>query len=120
MSKQNGKATSAYLRISGEKQDTARQERRITATGLPISLWFRDELGKNPRDQAHKRKAFQEMLRAVEAGLIGTIVVDRQDRFLALLTPTSGASSSPCSAKMGPPWSMPMARSCQPLTTFRF
>ena len=81
MSKVNGKATAAYLRVSGDKQDTARQERRVEATGLPIAFWFRDNVGKNPRDQAHKRIAFQEMLRAVEADLIGKIVVDRQDRF---------------------------------------
>ena len=80
MSKTNGKASAGYIRISSDKQDTARQEQRVAAL-MPIDLWFRDNVGKNSRDQAHKRKAFQDMLRAVEGGLIGTIVVDRQDRF---------------------------------------
>jgi DNA invertase Pin-like site-specific DNA recombinase len=79
--KENGRATAGYVRISSDKQDTARQEKRIAATGLPITLWFRDDTGKNPRDLAHKRPAFQAMLKAVEADLIGTIVIDRQDRF---------------------------------------
>ena len=78
---ENGKATAAYVRVSSDKQDTARQETRIRATGLPISRWFRDNIGRNPRDLPHKRPAFQEMLQAVEGGLLGKIVVDRQDRF---------------------------------------
>lgn len=74
-------ATAAYVRVSSDKQDTARQEKRIKATGLPIAFWFRDAIGKNPRDLPHKRPEFQRMLKAVEAGLIDKIVVDRQDRF---------------------------------------
>jgi len=79
--KENGRATAAYVRVSSDKQDTARQVNRIEATGLPITFWFRDETGKNPRDLAHKRPAFQDMLKAVQAGLISRIIVDRQDRF---------------------------------------
>ncbi len=79
--KENGRATAAYVRVSSDKQDTARQVKRIEATGLPITFWFRDETGKNPRDLAHKRPAFQEMLKSVQAGLISRIIVDRQDRF---------------------------------------
>ncbi len=77
----NGKSTAAYVRVSSDKQDTARQVKRIEATGLPIAFWFRDEAGKNPRDLPHKREAFQGMLKAVQAGLLGKIIVDRQDRF---------------------------------------
>ena len=79
--KENGRATAAYIRVSSDKQDTTRQEKRILATGLPVTFWFRDETGKNPRDLAHKRQAFQNMLKTVKAGLIGRIIVDRQDRF---------------------------------------
>lgn len=79
--KENGRANAAYVRVSSDKQDTARQVKRIEARGLPIGFWFRDETGKNPRDLAHKREAFQAMMKAVQAGLIGRIIVDRQDRF---------------------------------------
>ena len=78
---ENGRSTAAYVRVSSDKQDTARQEKRIFATGLPIAFWFRDSIGKNPRDLPEKREAFQAMLKAVEAGLVDRIVVDRQDRF---------------------------------------
>ena len=53
----------------------------IQASGFPIVEWFRDDEGKNPRDQAERRPAFQAMLKAVEAGLVNVVVVDRQDRF---------------------------------------
>ena len=76
-----GRVTAAYVRVSSDKQDTARQERRIQAAGIPIALWFRDAEGKNPRDLPHKRPEFQCLLRAVEAGLLDKIIVDRQDRF---------------------------------------
>lgn len=76
----NGQLTAAYIRVSSDKQDTMRQENGIKAN-WKIDRWFRDSEGKNPRDMPHKRPAFQEMLRAVEAGMIETIVVDRQDRF---------------------------------------
>ncbi len=78
---ENGRATAAYVRVSSDKQDTARQVKRIEATGLPIAFWFRDDTGKNPRDLPQKREAFQGMLKAVQAGLLGKIIVDRQDRF---------------------------------------
>jgi DNA invertase Pin-like site-specific DNA recombinase len=77
----NGRFTAAYVRVSSDKQDTARQEASINASGLAVRHWFRDLEGKNPRDLPNKRAAFQEMLRAVEAGMVETIVVDRQDRF---------------------------------------
>ena len=79
--KENGRATAAYVRVSSDKQDTTRQVKRIEVRGVPIGFWFRDETGKNPRDLAHKRPAFQNMLKAVQAGLISRIIVDRQDRF---------------------------------------
>ena len=75
------KSIAAYIRVSSDKQDTLRQEKRILATEETISLWFRDEVGKNPRDLPEKREAFQQMLKAVQAGLICKIIVDRQDRF---------------------------------------
>lgn len=71
--------TAAYVRISGDKQDTQRQKDSVAK--WDISIWFEDSEGKNPRDQAAKRKGFQQMLKAVQAGLISRIVVDRQDRF---------------------------------------
>ena len=75
------RATAAYVRVSRDSQETARQEKRISATGIPIAFWFRDAVGKNPRDLPHKRAEFQRMLKAVEAGLIDKIIVDKQDRF---------------------------------------
>ena len=74
-------AVAAYIRVSSDKQDTERQEKAIKASGRKIDHWFRDAEGRNPRDLPHKRKEFQRLMKAVEAGLIDTIVVDRQDRF---------------------------------------
>ncbi len=79
--RENGRATAAYIRVSSDKQETARQERRIKASGFTIAFWFRDAEGKNPRDQPDKRPDFQRLLKAVQAGLLDKIVVDRQDRF---------------------------------------
>ena len=67
----------AYIRVSSDKQDVQRQTSAIQASGFPIAEWFRDDEGKNPRDQAERRPAFQAMLKAVEAGLVNVIVVDR-------------------------------------------
>lgn len=71
--------TAAYLRISSDKQDTQRQ--RESLAKFEPALWFEDSEGKNPRDQAAKRKGFQALFKAVESGLVQRIVVDRQDRF---------------------------------------
>lgn len=79
------KSTCAYLRVSSDKQDVTRQresiERWAKRTSTTIDLWFEDSEGRNPRDMAHKRAGFQRLLKAVEAGLVSTIVVDSQDRF---------------------------------------
>jgi len=77
----NTRATAAYVRVSRDSQETKRQEDRIRAAKIPIVHWFRDDVGKNPRDLPLKRPEFQRMLKAVEAGLIDKIIVDRQDRF---------------------------------------
>ncbi|NQT11722.1 MAG: recombinase family protein [Planctomycetes bacterium] len=77
----NGKQTAAYVRVSSDKQDTERQEADIRASGIPIDLWVHDNEGKNPRDLPEKRPGFQKLLAGVRAGIFGTIVVDRQDRF---------------------------------------
>jgi DNA invertase Pin-like site-specific DNA recombinase len=75
----------AYLRVSSDKQDTNRQRESISAwaarNGAEILHWFEDSQGKNPRDQAHKRKGFQKLLQAVRSGLVDCVVVDSQDRF---------------------------------------
>jgi len=76
--------TAAYLRISSDKQDVTSQRENIerwARKNAPISLWFEDATGRNPRDQPHKREGFQRLLKAVETGLVDTIVVDSQDRF---------------------------------------
>src|SRR5215813_13664064 len=70
----------AYIRVSSDKQDTTRQRESIERWGS-VDLWFEDSEGRNPRDLAHKRQGFQRLLKAVEAGLVSTIVVDSQDRF---------------------------------------
>jgi site-specific DNA recombinase len=79
------KNIAAYIRVSSDKQDVARQRESIEhwsqTTNTPIDQWFEDSEGKNPRDQAHKRQGFQKLFRAVEAGLVSSIIVDRQDRF---------------------------------------
>lgn len=78
-------STAGYLRISSDKQDVKRQresiERWSETTGCEIAFWFEDSVGRNSRDMAHKRKGFQSLFRAVEAGLVDCIVVDSQDRF---------------------------------------
>lgn len=75
----------AYIRVSSDKQDVARQRESITdwatRNGHAIVHWFEDSDGKNPRDQAAKRPSFQRLLKAVESGLVTMIIVDSQDRF---------------------------------------
>jgi DNA invertase Pin-like site-specific DNA recombinase len=78
-------STASYIRVSRDTQDVERQRVSIAAwaqrAGDEITLAFEDSEGRNPRDQAHKRPAFQRMLAAVQAGLVSRIVVDSQDRF---------------------------------------
>lgn len=75
----------AYIRVSSDKQDTARQEEavKLAAKRLDVKIdhWFKDSEGRNPRDLPHKRKEFQRMMAAVEAGRLSLIIVDSQDRF---------------------------------------
>ena len=80
-----GRKLAAYIRVSDDSQVTESQKQTISKWAekhkLALLLWFEDSEGKNPRDKASKRPEFQRMLKAVEAGLIDTIIVDRQDRF---------------------------------------
>ncbi|MEX0938323.1 MAG: recombinase family protein [Pirellulales bacterium] len=74
----------AYIRVSSDQQDTQRQRNSIEGWATrneSIALWFEDSAGRNPRDLPQKRKGFQQLLKAVEAGIVKTIVVDSQDRF---------------------------------------
>lgn len=77
--------TAAYLRVSCDRQEIARQRAAIDEwaerNGETIAHWFEDSEGRNPRDQAAKRVGFQNMLDAVRAGMISKIVVESQDRF---------------------------------------
>lgn len=77
--------TAAYIRVSSDKQDVARQRDSITQwsvrSGKTIDLWFEDTHGRNPRDQADKRKGFQKLLKAVVSGIVRCVVIDAQDRF---------------------------------------
>lgn len=81
----SGRKIAAYLRVSSDLQETESQRQTIqqwaTRHNLEILFWFEDSEGRNPRDQSAKRKRFQELLRAVEAGLVDFIIVDSQDRF---------------------------------------
>jgi DNA invertase Pin-like site-specific DNA recombinase len=77
--------TAAYLRVSSDKQSVDRQRAGIIAyaarLGIEIDVWYIDDEGVNSRDLAWKRKKFQKMMEAVEAGEISQIIVDKQDRF---------------------------------------
>lgn len=68
----SGQNIAAYIRVSSDKQDTQRQRDSISSfadrQGFSIAQWFEDAEGRNPRDQAHKRRAFQSLLKAVQAG----------------------------------------------------
>jgi len=91
--------------VSSDKQDTARQVKRIEGRGLPIGFCS----GRNREESTRlgpQREAFQAMLKAVEAGLIGRIIVDRQDRF-AVKDGTSGQVHR-LYATTGQPWKTPM------------
>jgi DNA invertase Pin-like site-specific DNA recombinase/ElaB/YqjD/DUF883 family membrane-anchored ribosome-binding protein len=77
------RSVAGYVRVSSDKQDTARQRASVKANALNLEIdqWFEDAEGHNARDMAPKRKEFQRMLGMVEAGQISTIIVDSQDRF---------------------------------------
>jgi DNA invertase Pin-like site-specific DNA recombinase len=75
----------AYIRVSDDEQDTARQyasahafEKRHGVT-IPKQHWFVDEGWA--RDAADRRPDFQRLMRLAEEGRIRWIVVDRLDRF---------------------------------------
>jgi DNA invertase Pin-like site-specific DNA recombinase len=73
-----------YLRVSSDKQDETaeRQQEQIIQWaerhGILISEWFVDT---GSRDKAEQRPNFQRMLKRIENGLIGAVVVQHQDRF---------------------------------------
>jgi DNA invertase Pin-like site-specific DNA recombinase len=75
----------AYVRVSTDDQDTARQHASINAFlarhGVQIAAqyWFED-IGL-PRDFDRVRPAFQQLLKRAEAGVIQWIVIDSLDRF---------------------------------------
>ena len=74
----NTHATVAYLRCSTDQQDTLRQREAIERSGVEIHQWLEDH---ESRDRADKRRDFQRLLRAVQAGQVDTIVVQSLDRF---------------------------------------
>jgi DNA invertase Pin-like site-specific DNA recombinase len=75
----------AYVRVSDDQQDTARQYAAIEAfqkrqgVTVPQSMWFEDEGWA--RDTASKRPDFQRLLKLAEAGKVKWIVVAERDRF---------------------------------------
>lgn len=75
----------AYVRISSDTQDVARQRQSITdwckRNGFVVDEWFEDSEGRNPRDLAESRVNFQRLMKAVVAGNVSDIVIDSQDRF---------------------------------------
>src|SRR4051812_13144904 len=85
MSKPNaptGRRGAAYVRVSRNQQETARQRedisRWLAQHGLTVGHFYEDT---GSRDLAAKRADFQELLRAVEAGMWDWIVIQAQDRF---------------------------------------
>jgi site-specific DNA recombinase len=71
----------AYIRISSDKQDVESQkesiQRWLDRHDLSVMTWYQDV---GARDLAFKRQDFQQLLRAVQAGLIDWIVIDSLDR----------------------------------------
>jgi DNA invertase Pin-like site-specific DNA recombinase len=74
----------AYLRVSGDRQETERQlasraafEKRHGVSIAP-QHHYEDDM---PRDLSDKRPDFQRMLKAVRLGIIRWIFVDHIDRF---------------------------------------
>lgn len=71
----------AYVRCSkGEAQDPKRQRADIEAA-YNIDKWYEDIEGQNSRDTPHLRRAFQQLLADVRAGIVKEIVVAERDRF---------------------------------------
>lgn len=72
----------AYVRVSGDKQDTASQKasirRWLDQHGLDVRTWYEDV---GARHEAFKRAEFQAMLAAVRSGDAHWIIVDSKDRF---------------------------------------
>ena len=75
----------AYLRVSGDRQETERQlasraafEKRHERRRLPQHHRYEDDM---PRDLSAKRQDFQRMLKAAAAGTLQWIFVDHIDRF---------------------------------------
>src|SRR5262249_5209873 len=75
----------AYIRVSGDEQDTERQYASIRAfeqrhgVSIPGRHWFKEDGWA--RDQADKRPDLQRMIQEAEAGQVQWIVVDALDRF---------------------------------------
>jgi DNA invertase Pin-like site-specific DNA recombinase len=91
--KPTGDRGCGYIRVSHgdtdgnefrRNQDPAAQrvmiEKWAARHGKTISRWYMDVEGRNPRDMAHKRQQFQQLLRDVQAGMWDWVVVDSQDR----------------------------------------
>lgn len=93
MLKPTGRRGCAYVRVS--HGDTEGKEFRTNQNPeaqktmilkwaerhqVTISRWYMDVEGRNPRDMAHKRKEFQQLLVDVQNGLWDWVVVDSQDR----------------------------------------
>ena len=91
--KPTGNRGAGYIRVSHgdteanefrRNQDPAAQrvmiEQWAARHGKTISRWYMDVEGRNPRDMAHKREQFQQLLKDVQAGLWDWVVVDSQDR----------------------------------------
>jgi len=78
-------AGAAYIRVSDEEQDTARQHTAIQSflqrhnVSIPKHYWFEDEGWA--RDTANRRPEFQKLIKMAEAGVIKWIVVSERDRF---------------------------------------
>ena len=91
--KPTGERGCAYIRVSHGDTDANefRRNQDPTAQRTMIEQWaarhskaisrlYMDVEGRNPRDMAHKRQHFQQLLKDVEAGLWDWVVVDSQDR----------------------------------------
>lgn len=72
----------AYVRVSGDKQDSASQRasirRWLAQHGVQVGVWYEDV---GSRHEAYKRPEFQRLMAAVRADEIDWVVVDSKDRF---------------------------------------
>jgi DNA invertase Pin-like site-specific DNA recombinase len=79
----NGERGGAYVRVSDDSQDAARQRSQIetwlSTHGLPSIQWYVDEGGS--RHKAERRPEFLRLMADVEEGKLDWVVVDSQDRF---------------------------------------